>query len=798
MLGDASEDEVVRIVTDTRNIALESGAAFAAIKGVHHDGHEFISEAHRKGVRVFICEQVITFQETDKVVFLVVDNTIKALQKLAATYRSNFQIPIIAITGSNGKTVVKEWLNQMLSEDFQICRSPRSFNSQLGVALSLLQLEPKHQLGIFEAGISKPGEMDALESMIQPSMGVFTFVGTAHSENFLSQRQLIGEKLKLFKHCNKIICPQQSEIIELLHSNEGGKPISYKTSTENAFVTQGKQGTVTVQFDQVVFSFTIPFSDRASADNAISCIYVLLNMGYDPAVIQHRLDRLQPLEMRLQMLRTQGDCLIVNDSYSNDLQSLEIALDFLSSQSGVRRRQVIISDMIQSGMTSHEMCFRISELLLRKKIERCIIVGPELSSHRSVFPSNSLFFSDAEGLLLNLQPDNFKGCALLVKGARQFRLERVVTLLQERTHETLLDINLNAVSHNLSVYRSMLQPSVKIMAMVKAFGYGSGIEEMASLLSFNKVDYLAVAYADEGAELRRAGISLPIMVMHPEPSSIVTILRYKLEPEIYSVRVLQLILDGIEKFSFTEILNIHLKIDTGMHRLGFLNAELTSVLQMIKEANRLRIASVFTHLAAADNAHHDDFTKEQVQRFAEADAIISSLYPQKYLRHVLNTAGLERFPNYQFDMIRTGIGLYGVSASGGIRNLLPVGKLTTRISQIKNIAPGESVGYDRSFIANKALRVATIPVGYADGLTRKLSNGKGQMFINGNRAPILGKVCMDMSMIDVTGIECYEGDEVEIFGDNISLQEFSYMCDTIPYEVLTSIGQRVRRIYRQE
>jgi alanine racemase len=796
--GDGMSLEIHRVITDTRHMGVENNAVFAAISGVHHDGHEFISEAYAKGVRVFICEKTVDFSHENDLTFLLVNNSLKALQKWAAAHRRKFKIPIIAITGSNGKTVVKEWLNQLLEEDYQICRSPRSFNSQLGVALSLLQLEAHHELGIFEAGISAPGEMDALQEMILPEWGVFTFAGTAHAENFLSSRQLIGEKLKLFTHCKGVICPQRSEIMELLHPQIQRKNVCFKTPTDEALVICGEVGEVHLFFNGQSHIFKVPFVDKASVDNAISCVYMLLNLGYNPAVIQQRIMRLTALEMRLQMLHTGNDIVMVNDAYSNDLQSLEIAIDFLTTQAGNRRKVVIISDMIQSGMSAAEMCLSISELLLRKKIDRCIAVGPMLCSNRNYFPMDTAFYERPEALMVVLHPDEFAHTAVLIKGARSFRLERVVALLQQETHDTILEIDLNAVAQNLDFYREKLTPGVKIMAMVKAFGYGSGIEEMAALFAFKKVDRLAVAYADEGALLRRAGISLPIMVMHPEPASVGTILRHHLEPEIYSQRVLQLFVDAVDGWAFNDVLNIHLKIDTGMHRLGFLPGELERAMEVIVKNKSLRIASVFTHLSAAENAEHDEFTHSQISRFMQANEVIRKNISYPYLRHVLNTAGIERFPQYQFEMVRSGIGVYGVSPSGIAHDLKPVGRLTTRVSQIKVIEAGESVGYGRSFMADRRMTIATVPVGYADGLSRRLSNGQGQMMIHGKMAPILGKVCMDMTMLDVSTIDCKEGDEVEVFGRGISMEEFAAMSDTIPYEVMTSIGQRVRRVYRHE
>jgi alanine racemase len=793
-----------RLLIDSRKLAHAGNGLFFAIKSQRNDGHHYIGEAYAAGVRNFIVERIPPFELTDANV-VVVGNSVKALQQVAAAHRKKFQIPVVGITGSNGKTIVKEWLNQMLCDDFTIVRSPKSYNSQIGVPLSVWNMEHVHSFALFEAGISMPGEMDALEKIIQPTIGVFTSIGSAHSENFLSKRQLIGEKLNLFAHCPVVICPEDGDIAALVQPWLATKTILLTPTAEHATrVTTTNGAIIELKWNEVLLDFELPFRDKASVENCITCITLLLHMGYKPSVIQDRLRRLTALEMRLQLIEGENECILVNDAYSNDLHSLEIALDFLDQHARQQSKMVVLSDLFQTGLNDDELHKRVARLLEGKGIKRFIGIGSSMMRHIHYYPEQSHFFPNTETFLSQLSTDEYVKRAILIKGARDFRFERIVSAFQHQTHDTVLEINLNALAHNLRYFKSKLPASTKLMVMVKAFGYGSGAEEVASLLEFNKADYLAVAYTDEGVELRKAGISLPIMVMNPERSSLPTLIRHKLEPELYSFRTANNFLQALQAADIAGRpqseedgpYSVHIKIDTGMHRLGFIAEEMQELCAWLDANKRVRVASIFTHLSASDDERHDDFTQRQLHQFNDACERIAMHVQTPFLRHALNTGGIERFPEAAMDMVRLGIGLYGVSASGEDQHFLqPPGKWKTIISQIKQIKGGESVGYSRAFVAPFDMTIATIPVGYADGLRRTMSNGKGYVMVRGEKAPIVGNVCMDMTMIDVSAMRCNEGDEVEIFGEHITLLEFARMCGTIPYEVLTSVSQRVKRVY---
>lgn len=791
---------IQRILLDSRKIQQPKDAIFIAIKGERNDGHQFLKEVYNVGVRNFIVEREVDLSQLPKASVLIVKDATLALQNIAASHRSQFEIPVIGITGSNGKTIVKEWLNALLADEYNIVRSPKSYNSQVGVPLSVWNMEPNHTLGIFEAGISKPGEMEKLTKIIQPTIGIFTSVGTAHIENFLSRRQLIGEKLNLFAKCEIIICPEDSDLMQLVIPWNATKQIIFTPSVDSAIkATHNQTTSVQIKWRDELLEFDIPFIDKASVENAITCIQCMLVMEYASIEIQLRLSRLTPLEMRLQLLNGENDSVIVNDAYSNDLQSLEIALDFLNQQARSRNKKVILSDVYQSGLNENELHTRIAALLAAKKIDSLVGIGKSMMNQAAVYPENSQFYENTEEFLLKKNPEEYSRSAILVKGARDFRFERIVASLQEKTHDTILEIDLGGLAHNLHFFRGKLNAGTKVMVMVKAFGYGSGAHEVASLLEFNKVDYLAVAYTDEGVSLRKAGISLPIMVMNPERSSLPTLIRYKLEPEIYSFRTLENFARALHGTDAPIPFPIHIKLDTGMHRLGFEPDEINRLAEILLSRPYLKVASVFTHLAATDQSIHDEFTQQQLKAFETASKLIEHKINQPFLNHALNTGGIERFSEAQYDMIRLGIGLYGVSASGtDQKNLRSVSTLKTVISQIKHVPKGESVGYSRNFIAPKDIKIATIPVGYADGMRRTLSNGKGHVIILGKKAPVVGNVCMDMTMVDITNIDCEEGESVEIFGPTLSLHEFAEQTGTIAYEILTSISQRVKRIYLQE
>ncbi len=795
-----NKQPINRVLLDSRKLSQAGDSLFIAIKGPRHNSHQYLEQVYAAGIRAFLVEENIDTKMLLGANVLKVKNSTQALQQLAANHRLKYKCPVVGITGSNGKTIVKEWLNTLLADDYNIVRSPKSWNSQIGVPLSVLNMESSHTLGLFEAGISQPGEMEQLSKIIKPDIGILTYIGSAHSENFLSRRQLIGEKLNLFSSAHTILCPDDGDVLQLLSAWTENKKIVVIPQSEK-IVEVGNDNTSKASFvwNNNELTFHLPFSDKASIENTLTCIHCMLELNYNAKDIQERLSRLAPLEMRMQLLTGDSNSIIVNDSYSNDLHSLEIALDFLQQHAGGRKKIVILSDILQTGLSENELHKRVQELLIAKNIWQLVGVGTSMCNNKNAYTTPSVFYTTTEELLQSANSNDFADAAVLIKGARSFKFERIVSLLQEKTHDTVLEINLNALAHNLNYYKSKLLPTTKVMVMVKAFGYGSGAYEVASLLEFNKVDYLAVAYTDEGVALRKAGVSLPIMVLNAEQSSLPTLIRYKLEPEIYSLRTLQAFLKALENIPLKQPYPIHIKLDTGMHRLGFEADQLMELCAKIIVSPQIKVATVFTHLAATDESAHDAFTLRQLEDFEHLCKQLKKSIKQTFLMHALNTGGIARFPKHQMDMVRLGIGLYGIEVSAEDKQQLQtVGTLRTVISQIKNINIGESVGYSRKFIATKKMRIATIPVGYADGLRRALSNGIGEVIISGKRCPVVGNVCMDMMMIDVTDIACSEGDAVTVFGKEITVEEIAKKCGTIAYEILTSISQRVKRVYAME
>lgn len=803
--GANSSHTVTSVCTDSRKLTNVADTLFVAITGTNHDGHKYIPELYTLGVRNFLVEKKINTSSMPEAVFLLAENAIEALQKLAAHHRAQFHIPVIGITGSNGKTVVKEWLNQLLNDDFVIVRSPKSYNSQLGVALSVLNMEPFHQMAIFEAGISQPGEMDALQKVIQPTVGVFVNLGMAHRENFSSNAQLAIEKSHLFQRTQTVVySPDYAEIGQSLALFGKHQEITWSQKSEATLqlvklTKSAHSAQLEVLWKKESLSFVVPFADPASIENIMCCLATALHLGLSPEALSTRLSRLSALPMRLELLNGANMCVLINDTYSSDLHSLEIALDFARKQSPSKKHIAILSDIFQSGIATYDLHSKVASLLAEKGVSELIGIGPEMQANKELYHIPSSFYPTTEVFLESLSPSSFQHSVVLIKGARTFRFEQIVERLQEQTHDTVLEIDLNAMAHNLHYFRSKLKPGVKMMVMVKAFGYGSGSHEVASLLEFNKADYLAVAYTDEGIALREAGISLPIVVMNPEQSSLDSLIRFHLQPEIYSLRTLQLFEEALRRNQVKSAYPVHIKIDTGMHRLGFESHEVGKLTALIQASKLLKVESVFTHLAASDEPAHDDFTRAQLSLLKHAANEIEQSLGYTFMRHAGNTGAIQRFDEAQLDMVRLGIGLYGVSALEEEQAALKtVSTLRTVISQIKNIPAGDSIGYGRSFVAAKEMRIATIPLGYADGLRRSLSNGKGRVWIAGQWCPIVGRVCMDMTMVDVSHANCNEGDEVIVFGRNATITEIAKSMDTIPYEVLTSVPQRVKRIYLQE
>ena len=797
---------VQHILTDSRSALYPASTVFFAISGKRHDGCHYIEELYRKGVRCFVAERLpndMTFPEDGA--FVLVPNTLHALQQLAAQHRRRFMTPVIAITGSNGKTVLKEWIFQAIHHEKNIARSPRSYNSQVGVPLSVCLLDDKHDLAVFEAGISQAGEMERLQTIIAPDIGIFTHLGEAHSENFHSKYEKAQEKLKLFRHCRTVLyCRDCTEVADILENNPEYRAVSLFSWAANADadvrVTDKRKEKgatqVLVHHGGKCFDLTIPFTDDASVENALHLVCLMLFMGYRAEIIRSRMADLEPVAMRLDIKKGVNRCNIINDSYNADVSSLAIALDLLARQQQATKT-VILSDILQSGKSPESLYRELSGLLAERNVNRLVGVGPGISAHAELFTCDKRFFADTDAFLTawghTLQ---FADEAILVKGSRCYEFERIVQALEEKVHQTVLEINLNAMIHNYNRFKSLLLPQTKIVAMVKAFAYGSGSVEIANALEYHRADYLAVAFADEGKELRENGVGLPIMVMNPEDGSFETLIRYMLEPEIYNFRMLEQFTKTASNQGICEY-PIHIKLDAGMHRLGFLENEIDRLTEQLCRQTSARVKSVFSHLSGSDNPALDDFTREQIEVFKRMSGRLEERIQYPFLRHILNSAGIERFPEAQFDMVRLGIGLHGISAVDPSK-LQQTATLRSIILQVKNVLPGNSVGYHRNFVAAKPARIGIVPIGYADGLHRILGNGAGSISVNGKRAPIIGNISMDMCAVDLTDIEASEGDPVVIFGEELPLEEMARQMQTIPYEVLTSVSSRVKRIYFQE
>lgn len=772
---------------------------FFAISGPNNDGHTYINELIDKGVRHFVVTHIPEIA-AGKANFLVVENTLEALQKLAAYYRSLFDFPIIGITGSNGKTIIKEWLNFLLSPDYNIIRSPKSYNSQVGVPLSILGINEKHNLGIFEAGISTMHEMEKLQKIIRPTIGILSNIGSAHDEGFSSVADKIKEKLKLFTSVNVLILNKNKTIQAFV--NPKIKTFSWCSDNKSAdvYITKKNLGDLTelqVTYKEDTFPILIPFQDQASIENAIHCMMVMLYFGYNPKVIQTRMAQLYPVEMRLKVKNGIYNCTLIDDSYSSDFQSLKIALDFLEHQKQHKKKTIILSDIFQSGLNNDELYSQVSQLIISNKINRVIGIGETISQYKNKFINGTTFKNVAE-FMNAFDRLNFENETILIKGARDFHFEQIVSMLEEKTHETVLEINLNAISHNLNFFKSKLAPKTKLMVMVKAFGYGNGGFEIAKLLEHHKVDYLGVAFADEGISLKSAGINVPIMVMNPETTSFSAIIQHQLEPEIYSIKGLKAFLKIAEQKKLKNF-PIHIKIDTGMHRLGFEEEQLPELITILKGNETVQIKSILSHLATSDDLKHDAFAQSQIALFEELSTQLTAVLKIKPIRHILNTSGISNYPDAQYDMVRLGIGLYGISNDEEEQKFLEnVGTLKSVISQIRNIEAGESVGYGRRFMAEKTTKIATIPIGYADGIRRSWGNEVGYVVINGKEVKIVGSVCMDMLMVDVTNLDCKEGQSVVIFGENPTVTLMAKALNTIPYEILTGISQRVKRVFFRE
>jgi len=798
--GNNPDGTIDNISIDSRSLQNGHQTLFFTLVGPNNDAHNYISALIEKGVQNFVVTYIPKESE-GKANFLVVKNTLEALQQFASHHRNLFNFPIIGLTGSNGKTIVKEWLNFLLSPEYNIVRSPKSYNSQVGVPLSVLAINEKHNLGIFEAGISKVNEMEKLEFIIKPSIGILTNIGSAHDEGFPNIGEKITEKLKLFKH-SEVIIYQKNEIVDTVLSKTrkcSGKTFNWSFTDKNAdvFIEKNNDLLQIAVKNKEIFELKIPFQDDASVENAISCLMVLLYFGYDQETIANRIEQLFPVEMRLKVKNGINNSTIIDDSYSSDFQSLKMALDFLENQKQHEKKTIILSDIFESGLTNEELYSKVSQLIISNKISRVVAIGKTISAFKNNFP-NCLTFENTEDFIENLTVLKFENETILIKGARHFQFEKIVAALEEKTHETVLEINLNAISHNLNFFKSKLKPGTKIMVMVKAFGYGSGGFEIAKLLEHHKVDYLGVAFADEGISLKNSGIQLPIMVLNPETTSFSAIIQHQLEPEIYSLKGLNAFLKIAEQKNLKGF-PIHIKLDTGMHRLGFEEDNLDELISTLKENKFVTVKSILSHMATSDTLEHQKFAQSQINLFEKLSSKLMNELQINPIRHILNTSGISNFSQGQYDMVRLGIGLYGVSNDAEEQKYLEnVGALKSVISQIRTIQVGESVGYGRRFIAERPSKIATIPIGYADGISRQWGNGLGFVTINNQKATIIGSICMDMLMVDVTEIRCKEGDAVMIFGESPTVTFMAKQLHTIPYEILTSISQRVKRVFYRE
>ena len=813
------------LLTDSRSLCFPEQTLFFALRTKRNDGHKYISELYRRGVRSFVVEQVpedyqIQYADAN---FLKVPSPLAALQRLAERHRDEFDIPVVGITGSNGKTWVKEWLYQLLMPSMKVTRSPKSYNSQIGVPLSVWLLNEQTKVALFEAGISEPDEMLALHDIIQPTIGVLTSLGSAHQENFRNMEEKCMEKLQLFRDTQVIIYPSDDDTVSrcVRRSQYQGERIGWSRYNSKApmYVRRVEKSQVSYVYKGVEGSYDIPFIDEASIENSITCATVALTLGLSPEEIADRMGRLEPIAMRLEVKEGQRGLTLINDSYNSDVNSLDIALDFMNrrpEQTG-KRKTLILSDIYQTGESSAELYREVSELVVKRGIDRFIGIGPEITSQAAKIEiGQKWFFDNVEQFLQSSLFRSLHNEIVLLKGARSFGFERISEMLEQKVHETILEVDLNAVVDNLNYFRSFLKPDTKMVCMIKADAYGAGAVEIAKTLQDHRVDYLAVAVADEGVTLRKAGITQNIIVMNPEMSSFKTLFDYDLEPEVYSFRLMNALIKAARHEGITGW-PVHIKLDTGMHRLGFdPHNDMDELIDLLKHQSAIIPRSVFTHFVGSDSDDFDNFSRLQFERFDTASKKLQGAFSHKILRHIDNSAGIEHFPEHQLDMCRLGIGLYGVNPyapNGEFRTekavasstlytlhstLQCVSTLKTTILQLRRVPKEETVGYSRKGILTRDSMIAAIPIGYADGLNRRLGNRHCYCLVNGQKAEYVGNICMDVALIDVTDIPCQEGDSVEIFGKNLPVTVLSDVLETIPYEVLTGVSNRVKRVYYQD
>ncbi|MDH5398480.1 MAG: bifunctional UDP-N-acetylmuramoyl-tripeptide:D-alanyl-D-alanine ligase/alanine racemase [Cyclobacteriaceae bacterium] len=790
-----TDQAIIYLLTDSRKQVANAGTLFFAIDGKNHDGHDFIEELYQRGCKNFIVERPFSGQGMPDANIIKVRSTVEALQQIATFHRKSQNARVVAITGSNGKTIIKEWLYQLLTPTGKVVKSPHSYNSQIGVPLSVWNIENHHELAIIEAGVSIKGEMDQLEKITDPEIGIFSNIGTAHSEGFANENQKIEEKTRLFIRCKKVIYCKDHKAIDRVLQKNGINTLSWGESREADIVIGEKMvqegGTKIVLEGKATFHLYMPFTDAASIENAMHCVCLLIYLGFNQESVNQGLSQLQTVSMRLELKKGINNCTIIDDTYNNDLAGLATAIEHLVAQSQTQK-SIILSDLLQTGLAGRELYSRINNLLTAHHVQYIIGIGPAIYTHQESISVPGEFFRSTEDFLEQFNFSRFNGEAVLVKGARPFCFERIVQKLEQRSHRTVLETSLKNVLHNLNYYRALLPAGVRTMAMLKAMAYGSGSHELGSLLDHHGVNYLGVAYVDEGVSLRKHGVKTPIMVMNPDQGSFRVLLEYNLEPEIYSLNQLQALINVLEK----EPIHVHLKLETGMNRLGLYDEDLSQLISLLQNHPNIIVASLFSHLVASNDPAHDEFTHLQARRFSDMAQHIEDALAIKPLRHLLNTAGISRFPQYQFDMVRMGIGLHGLTrVEDDQKHLLPAQTLKTYISQLKKLKKGDTVGYGREGKALADTTVATVAIGYADGYNRAFSRGVGKMLVGGKQAPVIGNVCMDMSMLDVTGLGAREGDEVVVFGPGMPVNVLANTLNTIPYEVLSGISERVNRVY---
>lgn len=795
----ATDIAISHLLTDSRKLIVSEGALFFAISGIRHDAHQYVNAVYKAGIRMFVVEDLskIDLSQLPQAHIVLAKSAVQALQEIAAAHRKSFDLEVLAITGSNAKTTIKEYLAQMLEGDLQLVKSPKSYNSQIGVPLSVWMIGPEDTLGIFEAGISTVGEMENLEKVIQPTVGLFTNIGTAHDEGFTDIGQKIREKLKLFEHVDTLIYRKDHTI---LHQEVGASGIpSFTWTLEDAEadvkISRVDDRNYKLQHAGQEYILLFPATDHASVENIAHCVAFLIYKGFSAKQISHALKKIKKVAMRLELKQGHHNCYLIDDTYNNDLAGLQVALEFLAQQYMRPHRSIIVSDLIQAGNQTDKVYADMGTLLQSYPLHQIHAVGKALSNHKELLPQHTQFYNTTEDFLSKLQHRVFVDETILVKGARSFEFERIVEKLQYKTHSTVLEINLEALAHNLNYYKSKLRRGTKIMAMVKAFAYGSGSFEVAQLLQYHKVDYLGVAYTHEAIDLRNHGISMPIMVMNASKENFEDIVAYQLEPEIYSFEILADLVAFTQAHQTTKV-KIHLDVDTGMRRLGFELGDLKPLLEVLSTQPQLEVVSVFSHLVGADEVLHDDFSKSQIQRFKAFAKAFEEGYGKTVLKHICNSAGIVAYPEAHMDMVRLGVGLYGIEATQQEqKQLRAVSTLKSVIAQIKQVVAGETVGYGRRGKAEASKTIATINIGYADGYSRAFSRGVGQVMVHGQKAPIIGNICMDMCMIDITGIDAQVGDEVILFGEALSIIDLADAIGTIPYEILTNVSERVKRVF---